>query len=147
MQNKPSFFFTNMSFPNREGGGVPHLGKIPTFSRFFFLATSLTKEKNLKKVLLQSCILFVHSLAYHYKQQEKQKGKKVGNNILHQYILIIYILDSSSRSPEAVNSFCVSFKMLTNKFCQLRQELQCLSWSITYPQPLFQIFQILQILK
>ena len=31
-----------MSFPNRgEGGGVPHLGRIPTFSRCFFLATSL----------------------------------------------------------------------------------------------------------
>ena len=24
-----------MSFPNRGEGGVPHLGKIPTFSRFF----------------------------------------------------------------------------------------------------------------
>ena len=31
-----------MSFPNRgEGGGAPHLGKIPTFSRFFFLGASL----------------------------------------------------------------------------------------------------------
>ena len=42
-QNHPEvlkniFFFKkkNMSFPNRgEEGGVPHLGKTPTFSRFF----------------------------------------------------------------------------------------------------------------
>ena len=31
-----------MSFPNRgEVGGVPHLGKIPTFSRLFFWGASL----------------------------------------------------------------------------------------------------------
>ena len=31
-----------MSFPNRgEGGGVPHLGKIPTFSSFFIWGASL----------------------------------------------------------------------------------------------------------
>ena len=36
-----------MGFPNRGGGGggVPHLGKIPTFSRFFFLATSLRVDQ------------------------------------------------------------------------------------------------------
>ena len=28
-----------MSFPNRGEGGVPHLGKIPTFSRFFYLGS------------------------------------------------------------------------------------------------------------
>ena len=32
-----------MAFPNRgEGGGVPHWGKIPTFSRFFFWGASLS---------------------------------------------------------------------------------------------------------
>ena len=40
--NHNFFFLTNMGFPNRGGGGgVPHLGKIPTFSRFFFLGASL----------------------------------------------------------------------------------------------------------
>ena len=35
--NNHNFFsLTNMSFPNRGEGGVPYLGKIPTFSRFFF---------------------------------------------------------------------------------------------------------------
>ena len=32
-----------MGFPNGgEGGGGPHLGKIPTFSRFFIWGASLT---------------------------------------------------------------------------------------------------------
>ena len=32
-----------MGFPNRgEGGGVPYLGKIPTFSRLFFWGASLS---------------------------------------------------------------------------------------------------------
>ena len=37
MQNKPYFFLLlkNIIFPNGGRGGVPHLGKIPTFSRFF----------------------------------------------------------------------------------------------------------------
>ena len=35
-----------MSFPNRgEGGGGPHLGKIPTFSRFFFWERPLLQCK------------------------------------------------------------------------------------------------------
>ena len=44
MQKKHDFFpQTNVSFPNRgEGGGVPHLGKIPTFSRFFIWGASLS---------------------------------------------------------------------------------------------------------
>ena len=37
MQNKPLFFSQKHDIPKREGGGVPDLGKIPTFSRFFFI--------------------------------------------------------------------------------------------------------------
>ena len=34
-----------MGFPNGgEGGGVPHLGKIPTFSRYFFWGASLSQS-------------------------------------------------------------------------------------------------------
>ena len=34
--NHDFFSQTNVSFPNRGEGGGPELGKIPTFSRFFF---------------------------------------------------------------------------------------------------------------
>ena len=40
MQNKPYFFFTNVSFPNRgEGGGGPPLGKNSHIFPFFFLGS------------------------------------------------------------------------------------------------------------
>jgi len=36
-----NFFSHNYGVPKRGGGGVPHLGKIPTFSRFFWGGASL----------------------------------------------------------------------------------------------------------
>ena len=43
MQEKNMIFLKKKHVIPKQGGGggVPHLGKIPTFSRFFFLGASL----------------------------------------------------------------------------------------------------------
>ena len=76
-----------MSFPNRgEGGGVPHLGKIPTFSRFFFWG-SFPNIFNLKLIY---SIKVVFLLTFGGLQSRSWKSANCGNRI-YSWLKFVFV--------------------------------------------------------